>query len=184
MADEFATALDLSVWTGGKIAVGDPRSEPLLEGASAGIRRYCGWHISPSKTETLTLDGSGGRLIQLPTLHVTAVVSVKEDGEVLDPDCYEWSATGELRRLHRWWSNRYRSLEVQFTHGYNEVPDLKQIVLQVCAAAVASPMGATVERAGQVSVQWGSTAPGVAGGMTFQPRDLEIINQYKLPGRL
>ena len=39
--------------------------------AQAAVRAYCGWHIAPSLSETLVLDGTGARAFILPTLHLT-----------------------------------------------------------------------------------------------------------------
>ena len=59
------------------------------------VRGYCEWHIAPSVTETLTLDGPGGSVLHLPSAHVTAVASVTNDGAVIaDP---QWSASSSSR---------------------------------------------------------------------------------------
>lgn len=179
----FVTAADLSAWTGGKVSPNDPRVQPLIEGASAAIRRYCGWHIAPEKTETLLLDGSGGKVLTLQTLHLVDVASVKINGKEIPADLYDWSHLGNIELRHGTWPLRYRSVEVEFTHGFESAPDINQIVNQVCSNALASPMGATREQAGQVSVTWGQTAPNTAGGMTLLQRDLDVLDTYKLRGR-
>jgi hypothetical protein len=180
----FASPAELSAWTGGKISAGDPRAQPLLDAASAAIRRHCGWHITPVATEvTLTLDGPGGFLLVLPTLQLVGVRSIVEAGTALADDDFEWSANGEVRRLRGHWSSRYRSIVAVVDHGFESAPELKQVVLQVCASALSSPMGATREQAGQVSVSWATTAPGVAGGLALLERDLAVVNQYRLPWR-
>lgn len=48
--------------------------------AQAAIRRYCGWHVAPSVTRTIRLDGHGGDSLLLPSKHVTALSSLKLDG--------------------------------------------------------------------------------------------------------
>jgi hypothetical protein len=56
----------------------------------AEVRAFCGWHIAPEVTETLTLDGPGGYVLVLPTLHLVDLVSVTNDGTAItDP---EWPA--------------------------------------------------------------------------------------------
>jgi hypothetical protein len=61
----------------------------------AEVRAFCGWHIAPEVTETLTLDGPGGYVLVLPTLHLVDLVSVTNDGTaVTDPastGTSEWS---------------------------------------------------------------------------------------------
>jgi len=198
--DPLVTPTELSQWTGGKILTADPRSTALIAGATAAIRRLCGWYVAPSIEATFTLDGPGGDLIVLPTLHLTAVTSVTQLGVALTEydqatheGDYEWSANGEIRLASRpmpsvepWrrqWTERYRAITVEATHGYAiaDVPDVAQIIMQVCASAMSSPMGATTERAGLLSVTWATTAPGVAGGLALLERDLAILNLYRLP---
>ena len=190
MADDFVTPAELSVWTGGKILSTDPRLPGLLAGAAAGIRRYCGWHIYPAVEESLTLDGPGGDILPLPTMFLSAVDSVTEDGTVLDvwdqgdeTGDFEWSANGEVRRLGAWWTERFRGVVVEVTHGYASAPaDIAQVVMQVCASALSSPMGATREQAIGFAATWAMTAPGVAGGMSLLGRDLAVLDLYRMPG--
>lgn len=190
----FATPAELSAYTEGGISAADPRADIILDGATRGIQRYAGWHIAPERTETIRLDGAYvGNVLQLPSLLVKNVVSVKayhkfDDGfDTIDQFSYGWSANGNIEHFSKWgWPYGYRNIEVTFTHGYDldEVTDLKQVVLQVSAQALSSPTGATREQAGQVSMQWATTAPGVAGGLSLLARDLEIVNSYKLPARV
>ena len=44
-----------------------------VRAAQGAVRRYCGWHVAPSITETLRLDGYGGRVLTLPSKHITAI---------------------------------------------------------------------------------------------------------------
>lgn len=190
----FATPAELSAYTEGGISADDPRADLILDGATRGIQRYAGWHIAPSRTETIRLDGAYvGNVLQLPSLRVTNVDFVRAyhkfdaDFDLYDDYSFGWSQNGNLERYSKWgWPYGYRNIEVTFTHGYSadEITDLKQVVLQVSAQALSSPTGATREQAGQVSMQWATTAPGVSGGLSFLGRDLEIVNSYKLPGRV
>ena len=47
-----------------------------VRAAQGAVRRHCGWHVAPSVTETLRVDGYGGRTLILPSKHVTAIASV------------------------------------------------------------------------------------------------------------
>src|SRR5665647_573865 len=180
-------AAELSAATQGKVLASDPRVQPLLDGATSAIRRWCGWHITPSVTETLVLDGPGGDVLTLPTLYLTALTSVTEDNIALalyvpatGVGEYEWSELGNVKRVYGRWTERYRGMAVAFVHGYDEAPDIAQIIIQVCANALASPMGATREQAIGFAASWSSTAPGVAGGMSLLERDLAILDTYRL----
>ncbi len=179
--DSLLTADEFSAGTNGKISASDPRVQPLLDGASAAIRRYCGWHITPVLTETITLDGPGGSILMLPTLNLISVVSFTERGTAANVSELEWSAKGMVRRRHSRWTTRFRGLTVEMEHGYEDAPDVKAIVQQVVANAISSPMGATREQAGQVSISWATTAPGVSGGLSLLERDYAVLDLYRLP---
>jgi hypothetical protein len=87
----------------------------------------------------------------------------------------------ELRDF-RTWAPRFGGVSLRVRHGSDlaDVPDLQAIVKQVTANALASPMGATREQAGTVSVAWSTTAPGVSGGLSLLQRDLELLAAFKI----
>jgi hypothetical protein len=179
----LVTAAEFSAWTRGKVPEADPRVGPLLAGASAGIRRWCGWHIAPVLEETLTGDGPGGSLLLLPTGRLLEVLEGTNAGEVLDVAGLDFSRYGMVElRAGGAWSSRLGTVSVRVRHGYDvaDVPDVAQIVKQVTANALASPMGATREQAGTVSVAWATTAPGVAGGLSLLQRDLDVLAGFKI----
>jgi hypothetical protein len=181
--DAFATADDLAAYSKGLISAEDPRAFAFLAGATEAIRRLAGWNIAPATDVTVTLDG-GGSVLYLPSLKVNSVSIITANGIPYAPADYEWSRrTGNVRLKGGYaWPDVWGSLVVTFNSGYAEVPaDLKQIVLQVASLAASSPTGATREQAGAVAMQWATTAPGVAGGLTLLQRDLAIIAGYKLP---
>lgn len=178
----FVTASEFAEWTGGKISASDPRVEPLLAGASAGLRKFAGWHIAPVLEETLVGDGPGGRLLVLPTGRLLSVVSVDNGGETVDITTVDSSKLGMLELRSGWWSSRFGAVSVRVQHGYDlaDVEDIRQIVKQVTSNALSSPMGATREQAGTVSISWATTAPGVSGGLSLLQRDLEVLAAYKI----
>lgn len=186
----FATPSELSAYTKGRISASDPRADDLISGATLAIQRMVGWHVAPVQTDTVLLDGASvGDLLALPSLKVRDVTSIAtlEWGvsATLDPGLYEWSANGNVRRRYGYaWPYGFRNVSVTFTHGFDEVPDLKQVVLQVVAQALSSPTGATREQAGQVAMSWATTAPGVSGGLSLLQRDLDVVAAYTLPKRV
>lgn len=178
----FASPDELSAYTAGLIAANDPRAQVILDGATQAIKNYCGWNIAPPETITLYLDG-GSSVIYLPTLKLNSVESITVDGTVLAATDYEWSrVTGNIRsKLYAGFPDSWGGTVVVFNSGFATTPaDLKQVVLQVSALALSSPTGATREQAGQVSMQWATTAPGVAGGLSLLERDLAVIDQYRI----
>lgn len=178
----FVSAEEFSAWTGGKIAADDPRVLPLLAGASAGLRRWAGWHIAPVLEETLTGDGPGGRLLILPTGRLLSVVSVDNAGETVDGAAVDISRAGMLDLRDGWWSARFGAVSARVRHGWDlaDVPDISQVIKQAVAMALASPMGATREQAGTISISWATTAPGVSGGLSLLQRDLELLAPFKI----
>lgn len=178
----FVYPANLSAYTAGLVAESDPRSALILAGATEAVQRYCGWHIAPARDVTVTLDG-GSSVLYLPTLKLNSVASVVVDGVTMLAEDYEWSrATGNLRsKLYGGFPDSWGGVVVTFNSGFSTVPaDVQQVVLQMSAMALSSPTGATREQAGQVSMQWATTAAGVAGGMSLLTRDLAVLDQYKL----
>jgi hypothetical protein len=177
----FATPEELSAYTSGLISSSDPRAQDILDGATQAIQNYCGWSIAPAEDIEVYLDG-GTEELYLPTLKLNSIDSITVAGEAVTE--FEWSRrTGNVRRTSRVdFPDVYGDIVVAFNSGYAEVPaDLKQIVLQVAAMALSSPTGATREQAGQVSMQWATTAPGVSGGLTLLERDYATLAKYVLP---
>lgn len=178
----FATPEELMAFTAGLVDMADPRAQIILDGATAALQKYAGWHIAPAMPVTVYLDG-GSNLLYLPTLKLNSVESITVDGTALAATDYEWSRiTGNIRsKTLTSFPDSWGGTVVVFNSGYATVPvELKQIVLQVSALALSSPTGATREQAGQVSMMWATTAPGVSGGLTLLQRDLAIIDQYRI----
>lgn len=131
------------------------------------IRGRCGWHIAPSVTETVTVDGTGNEVLPLPSLHVTAVESVSESGSSVNA---EWTTLGLLRHPHRW-TDRWRAVEVNFTHGYPTVPaDLAKVVIEA-VLRLPHPGTGAVKKVGPFEMA--STA-------AFLPEELETIDRYRI----
>lgn len=178
----IVSAEGFSAWTKGQVPATDARVLPLLKGASAGIRRWCGWHVAPVLEETLSGDGPGSSHIVLPTGRLLDVLTASNAGDPVDVAGLDWSRHGIVERRELCWSARLGSVEIRVRHGYDlaEVPDVAQIVKQVTANALASPMGATREQAGTVSISWATTAPGVSGGLSLLQRDLETLAPFRI----
>lgn len=144
--------------------------------ATSAIRRYCGWHIAPEVTETLTLDGPGGTLLRLPSLYVTDVVSVTNDGTaVTDP---EWSANGLIRGC---WTSKFRGVVVTFTHGYEVCPaDVSTVAEHMArqAAYLAESGPVQVNVAGPFTAQLSAAALAGAVGLSGQHRG--VLDRYRL----
>ena len=161
--------------------MGDPRVTPVIEAASEAVRRYCRWHVSPMVEETVILDGTGGKVLQLPSQHVVEVLELRIGGVLVDPGQYSWSRVG-LIELHSGAGGflhnfplMFGVVEVTMVHGFHTAPDLSAIASQVARFALASPMGRTREQAGQIAVSWGSSS-----GMAFSDSAREMMKPYRL----
>ncbi|MFD7157955.1 hypothetical protein ACXJJ3_08740 [Kribbella sp. WER1] len=157
--------------------------------AEAEVRAYCGWHIAPQREDTLTLDGPGGPLLVLPSLHVVSVASVAENGTELDPEGYAWSAAGVLRRTssatswHGWncgWTDDFRGLVVTLTHGYESMPlDVQTVIDRLASRSVDDP--SQYSQVGQVAYATGADGLPVSGSLTALDR--LVLDRYKIPPR-
>lgn len=166
----------------------DPQA--LIDAATAAVRRYCGWHIAPSRSETLTFRSDGSLTQILPTLRVTSIESVTYDGLLLDPTSYQWDPWGVLSYAPStlwpsYWGS-YRApapLVVTLTHGFDSVPDVAAVITSIVARAQASPDGITRSQVGQVSQTYSQTGQGQAGGLAFLPNELSVLDLYRLASR-
>ncbi|WP_099024322.1 hypothetical protein [Mycolicibacterium palauense] len=117
------TAADVYTHTEGRLPDDAPNGKVahMLAAALAAARAYCGWHVSPVRTDTLVLDGPGGRLLSVPTLKVDGEPTVAEDGR---PVAARWSARkpGCARKPNGGtWSGEFGAIEVTLSHGFDEV---------------------------------------------------------------
>lgn len=153
----------------------DQSDQALAEAALArvwgAVRDHCEWHVTPVKRETLVVDGTGGPILQLPTLRLVEVYEVRENGEVLDPSAVQWSADGSLRKSSGRWSDRWRGIEVDVEHGYASVDGLDGLVLRAAARELTTPAGQTRLRVGQTDEQFDAA---------FLASELELLGRYRL----
>lgn len=143
------------------------------------IRAYCEWHIAPSREETLTLDGTSTNVLMLPSLHVTAVDTVTNDGTELDADTYDWSEAGMIqRRYGARFSCRFRGVEVALTHGYADWPTELETIIDDLEGR---DLSGSYVQVGQVRVATDSN--GAPLGSAFTDAQRSILDRYKLPPR-
>lgn len=139
--------------------------EDAWAAACAAVRAYCGWHVAPVVEETVTLDGSNGPLMFLPTLRLVDLLSITNDGEAVgDP---EWSANGIVRGS---WTYKLRGVVAVMEHGYEEAP--------VEMLAVVAEMVASAGRAGVEQVTSGTHT--VRFGAQMDSRQRGVLDRYRL----
>ena len=177
---------DAEQYTKGRLSQTDPDVVRALNSAKSRVRRYCGWHVSPVRAETITLDGNGGQYLFLPTLKVVTLTSVTLDGETLDlTDDVKQSAEmpGVLVRPYSFWHCGYGNIEVTLSHGFTaaEAEDWREAVLSLVDQA---SMSAGTGRAGpiiskrvdDVHVSWS----GLPNEVENAPLDKRALATYRL----
>jgi len=171
----FATAAELASFL--QVASVDTASaNQALNIASQAIRDYCGWSISQETVTSKTLDGTGERSIWLPTLLLTAVASVVEDGTTLTVTTdYDWTSYGRLVR-NGCWPRTARSVVVTYTHGYATVPDsVKGVCLAAAGRRYQNPSSLRSYTVGSVSEAFTQPATGSVGFLySTEQGDLDV----------
>jgi hypothetical protein len=173
--DPLADPAELAVWLG--VLENDQKLLSALNAASRRFRGAVRHPVSLVTDDTIVLDGRGQESVLLPAAPVTAVASVKLDGEALEVDvAYAWSADGFLRRLGGSWPDRLRCIEVTYSHGYATIPeDIQEVVIDQARAIYAVQPGVQQKTVGSQSVTYGAQA---ATGVTAQWS--AMVEKYQL----
>lgn len=148
----------------------------LLE-AEAFVRSSCGWHIAPSRSEDIVLNGSGSPVLFLPTLWLTAIVGVVEDGVPVDLDTIEWSRAGELSKRTGRWTSRSRGVVVSVVHGHDPVPaDVAGLVRSIARKIPTATDGRQVKQrtTGPFSESFGDV-------VDLLPSEAATLTRYRIP---
>lgn len=118
----------------------DPQQ--ALDAALATVRSYCGWHIAPSETDTLSVWSHDGCSVFLPTLNLTAVTSVVQDAVTLSPSTYTFESFGVIKAAPGTRFSTTSRVTVAFTHGYSETPaDVKDVALGLAQRSISDNRG-------------------------------------------
>lgn len=109
-----------------------------LDGALRAVRSYCRWHVGPVQTSTVTLRSEDGATLMLPTLRLVEVQAVTYRQTSLDLNTVTWDPSGIVTASA---GSRYADpVTVQFTHGYDELPeDVRQVVVALAQGAIDNP---------------------------------------------
>lgn len=153
------------------------RAELVLTLATGVIDEETGQSLTLA-TDTLTLDGNGGRRLLLPRWPVTAVaeVTIIEDDDT-ETDLahgadFRWTSYGRLRRIGSCWPCREQSIDAVVTAGWDPFPDgVKAMCLRLARAGWDNPAGLESERLGDWAAKW--SAPGM-GLTTAEKRSLSM----------
>ena len=151
-----------------------------VRAAQGAVRRYCGWHVAPSIAETLRLDGYGGRVLTLPSKHVTAIASVTVGEEDWLDRC-DWSEAGTVLLRSGRWPDAPGAISVGLTHGWasDEVPEVAALILTIGKRARSQPglIASQSVNGASVSYQTGGGAPLSVPLLSIEK---EMLDPYRL----
>lgn len=184
---DLLTVQEYNTITGSRFS-GDARIAPAIKAASQAIRNYCSWHVAPSlacKLSTSIYDKRVTRVqdgvqIQLPSMFVSSVSSIKVGGE--DKSIYILDSNGLLLVMD---VDRFAEpttpVEVEYVAGAAD-DAIKDLVASQVNHAVAQSYGVTSEASGGVSVTYNNAWSG--GGQASYLNDYakEILAPYRLQG--
>jgi len=151
--------------------------------ALAVVQAYCGWHIAPSRDDEFVVDGSGASVQPLPTLRMTALLSLSDADAAVDVSSVEWSEAGFLRRNDGEFTRRLRGVVATVTHGHEAMPlDVTAVIDRLAARAVeSSESSGVLAQVGQVRYAIGSD--GMPAAATLTELDRAVLDRYRLPPR-
>lgn len=153
----------------------DAQLQAVLDGVSAAVRDWCGWHVAPRLECTYTGQGEG-RLLMLPAMGVSDVKSLKVRGEAVDG--FEWTAAGMVR-ADRPFPDEWRSVVCVYEAGFDAAA-VGQVAAQIAMNALTAAPGVREEHAGQVGITYNSTGSGISGGVSILGRDRDLLAPYRL----
>lgn len=200
---DFIDTTDFSNYTNGKFGTTDTRISANITSASAAIRNYCGWHISPSLTCGMLYNVHDLRdafvgpdlLIQLPATFVSAVYKIvlgakwDEDAEdwkgeiITDPDRFDIQG-GLLKVYDVGCLDRRAKIFVKYQAGLpgTNIAVIKELTANKVTHAVTNAYGITSEAAGGVSVTYNSTWSGRSSSTALADDTREVLDAYKVKG--
>lgn len=137
--------------------------------ARALITTLCGWHVTPEKQETITVDTTGDPIVFLPTKHLVDVLEITIDGKPLPEEHYAFSQDGMLHLDHRI-KPGFRKLQATILHGYATALDVEALIEKI----------ATRANKPSESYSVGGISIGAPGSLMPQSTEWRIIDQHKL----
>lgn len=171
---------DLSAYTKGRLGAEDSGTGDALAAALSAARRFCRWHVTGERTETLTLDGPGSPLLALPTQHIVSIDSILEKGLLIPAGTYEYSKAGKVRKSSgAKWSRRYSAIVITLTHGWDEAPEFHRAVLSAADRLSLSTSGG--RRIAVGPFKYAEDTPGSAS--MFTAEEQSSLALYRLEGR-
>lgn len=184
MAEDLE-AQDVEDYTSGRLLASDDTTQRALDAALARVRHYCGWHVSPVRSEIINRNGTGSRWLCIPTLNIDELTSVTENDVELDLDTVLTSAEepGILVKDCGFWRYGTGNVDVELDHGFtaDEAMDFREAVLSlvdIASQSVGTGSNSPVifERVDDVETHW-SALPAAIRNM---PMDKSMLAPFRL----
>ena len=164
-----------------------PAGNNDTRGAAWGIiRAYARWHICPIITETLTLDATGTRTINLPTLRLLEVERLEYAGQEIAPENIEFSDAGLIRVGKTSLPSRLGGIKATIRHGYDpkECVEIFQIVRALADRMQTgnASQGIVQQTTGPFSMRFGTLTGGMplSQALLLEP-EKQVLARYRLP---
>lgn len=178
LASAELTPADVESYTRGRLSATDPATAKLLAAGLSVVRQFCGWHVTPPRTDVdVELDGPGGRLLALPTLKLIELTALTEDGKALDIADLYVSQRGLVRKKSDGcWSPHYGAIKVSMQHGLASAGDFNAAVLSVVDRMSMASTGGQPIAVGPF--KWAEDK--AVARSAFTAVELSILEQYRL----
>ena len=152
----------------------------FLRAAQAAIRRECGWHITPSWTHTIRLDGYGGSTLILPSSHVTDITGLEYDSTD-HVDDIDWSEKGTVVLRHGTLPDRPGAIRITRTDGWDpeDVPELHALMLAIAKRAASAPAPISSQSVNGSSISY-LTNGGAPLGLQLFESEKRQLDPYRL----
>lgn len=197
---DFINTTEFTMFTNNKFG-NDMRVEANIPSATASIRNYCGWHISPNLTCGMVYRVQDLRdafvgpdlLIQLPATFVTSVDKVVLDA-VLNPSTgfyegdviedYSLEGNGLVRIYDVGYRDRKSNIFIKYSAGLPEsqISVIKELTAHRVVHAVSSSYGVMSESVGGVSVTYNASWAGNTRSTALPDDNREVLEAYKVKG--
>lgn len=197
---DFLTTEEFNSFTGGKFS-GDARIAANIPSATAAIRNYCGWHVSPNLTCGMIYNVKDLRdafvgsdvLIQLPATFVTGIVKIllnakhnastgEYEGDSVDE--YDLNNSGLLRVYDVGYLDRKSKIFIKYEAGLSldNISVIKELTAHRVTHAVSSSYGVMSEAVGGVSVTYNAAWAGNTRSTALPDDNREVLEPYKVKG--
>jgi hypothetical protein len=154
-APPLAEASDLATLT--KASDTNPKLVLALKRASNRFRGAVGHFVSFVSDDVVLLDGDGSYSLLLPAAPIVGSVTVKVDGLAVTD--FSISRRKAILRRSSPWPDALENIEVQFSHGYQNIPgDIQDAVLEQAELQYALLAGVQQASLGAQSVTFGAQA--------------------------